>query len=215
MESIPRSESNSDQLLTNGVGTQCWHLSRWAPTDQQTERFPAGSGNSEQREALGTELPLAPMRQHRPRHNQKPLIPLPPRNCERVSAPSSQGCSPRSTAWRAATATALRLLFAKASLRTSSPHLELPEVRLWGGGIKNPETERFPKPRPRNKITTPRSLESLPVFHFCVCVSFPHPLKNLRKKGGGGANRPQKLAIRALVLRRPLPALPTCARREV
>lgn len=56
---------------------------------------------------------------------------------------------------------------------------------------------------------------SLTVFHFCVCVSFPHPLKNLRKKGGGGANRPQKLAIRALVLRRPLPALPTWARREV
>lgn len=67
--------------------------------------------------------------------------------------------------------------------------------------IKVPETERFPKlPWPRNKTITPnKSLESLlPVFHFCVCVSFSYPLTSLPEKGRKqkegkkqGAKRPE------------------------
>lgn len=51
-------------------------------------RFPAGSGSSEQREALGAETtlqpPLPPPRQRRPRPNQNP-----PSHCARGTAPGS------------------------------------------------------------------------------------------------------------------------------
>lgn len=49
-----------------------------------------------------------------------------------------------------------------------------------GVRTKVSETQSFPNsPRPRNKTITPELLKSvLPVFHFCVCVSCPYPLKN-------------------------------------
>lgn len=73
------------------------------------------------------------------------------------------------------------------------PHLR---CKRWDVGVptKVPKTERFSKPPPpRNKTITSKSLESLlPVFHFCVCLSFPHPLKIPSGKKGGKRSKARR-----------------------
>lgn len=187
---ITRSELNLDQLPKNGIGTKCWHSSLWAPADLQPEGFLASSEASKQREALcvgpatlSTPAAVPPARPGAP-HPTAPEVLRPSLHAQR--------CSLGSTAGRVRSAAAPGLSVAEARRRTFSLHLQHPapfalqEMRMWGFGLKLPATQRFPKtPRPQNKTITPKSLESLlPVFHFCVCVSFPHPLKNPSREGG-------------------------------
>lgn len=99
---------------------------------------------------------------------------------------------------------------------TFFPHLCLPcpiympRIRGYGSSSppKAPKTESFPKlPWIRNK--TPKSLKNLlPVFHFAVCVCFPHLCTNPSRKeeGGQGAVQLPKPAVAAWVPGHPLPS---------
>lgn len=131
-------------------------------------------------------------------------------HCAREASLQRQRCSPWSPIRGDPSAAVLRPRVATARPITFLTHLFLscpiymPRIRGYGSSSppKVPQTESFPKlPWPRNK--TPKSLKNLlPVFHFAVCVCFPHPCTNPSRKGekkggtGSSAAPPSRLWLR-------------------
>lgn len=94
---------------------------------------------------------------------------------------------------------------------------------MWGFGQDSPKpsaSQRFLGPETRQ--LTPKSLKSLlPVFHFCICVSFPLPLEKPFRRTGKKRKRKRKRSEAPREIGSDgagpavSPALPTCARGEV
>jgi hypothetical protein len=95
---------------------------------------------------------------------------------------------------------------------TAPASFVLQKVGMWRLRPKFPKAKLL---RPPNNMT-PKSLENLlPVFHFGVCVSFPHPCTNPSGEGKTkqGAKHPEKLALAAWILRHPLSCPPELGKK--